>query len=240
MASVSLLQLRNSAKSYCGLSSSLGQQSNIPDDRWNTWVNESYNEFHTFVVRRDTGLFLSSSTSTVAQGSNTIALPDAGVIVKGVDRSIDNSGNVSSWVDVPRLQFRDRNVANNSFYVAMYPGIPWVRYDLRGTNVFLTPAQSAPALYQVWMYPSAGTLVNDTDTIADDGHMWSQYITIDVALKALTSQGRTDEMPALMQTKQDMRNTIATMGADRDYGEPKQAGSRRMRNNGGGFFGGGF
>ena len=236
----SLLQLRNSAKARVGLSSSLGQQSNIPDQLWNDWINESNNEFHTFVVRRDTGLFLSSTLYTVTAGNNTFSLPDAGVIVKGVDRSLNNSTSSLSWIDVPRLQFRDRNIANSSFYLSLYPGVPWVRYDLRGTSVWLTPASSAAALYQLWAYPSATQLTADSDTIPDDGHMWSQYITIDVALKALTAQGRTDEMPALMQMKQDMRNTIATMGSDRDYGEPKQAGSRRLRGGGYGSGWGGF
>jgi len=232
---MSLLQLRNRVKAACDMSGSTTSDNFIPDDEWTQMINASLGEFNELLVRLDVKTYLTSSIFTVSAGQATQPLPSqvsdhSGngasscpvdfLAAKGLDRSLDNSGKPGTWANCCRLSdWNARNAGNNSFYLAM--PLTLARYEIVGSNIQFFPPQLAPAMYQLWWYPDAPTLVQDSDWI-DNQRYWSQYIVADVAIKALTKEESDPSMWVMM--KQQLLNRIESMGSDRDFATPSQAG----------------
>lgn len=228
-----LLQLRNDCKAQSDMSGSTGPDGFIPDGEWNQYINGSLAEFTELVVRSNSSFYLTSSQFSVAGSANTAPLPSDFWVMKGLERSFDGSSQPGSWYDVHRMPWEERNYGNTAFTVLW--GQPWARYALQGTNVFLAPPTAAAGLYQIWYYPKAPVLVNDSDTF-DDQRYWYEYVVVDVAIKAKSKQE--DDVSVLMARKQALTDRIELMAADRDFSEPDVIG--RRGNGYGNRFGGGW
>jgi hypothetical protein len=229
MSGPNLLQIRNAAKDRADMSGSTTSDQLIPDPTWNQYINASLAEYHDLVVRNDVRFYLTSASFTIAQGQNTQPLPSNFMVANGFERSYDGSGTPGTWYDVPKFPWRERNWGNNS-YVSLLM-LPWVRYNIAGTQIIVTPQVSAGGLYQLWYYPGPPVLVNDTDTMMDldapgygDDRFWWEYIVVDVAMKAL--QKEESDVSVLMAQKAAITARIEVMGSDRDYSVPEQIGRR--------------
>ena len=231
--STTLLQLRDACKDRADMSGSTGPDQFIPDPTWNQYINASFAEFHDIVVRNDVRFYLTSSQFAIPQGSNTQALPADFMIADGVERSWDNSGLQSTWYDIYKFPWRERNWGNNPYWSLLLP--PQVRYNIAGNNLVFQPNANASGLYQLWYYPIAPVLVNDSDTF-DDQRYWFEYVIVDVAMKAL--QKEESDVSVLMAQKANLTSRIQLMGADRDFAWPEQIGRRGNGNPGNGFGGG--
>jgi hypothetical protein len=252
MGGPTLLQIRNAAKDRADMSGSTTSDQLIPDSTWNQYINASLGEYHDLVVRNDVRFYLTSSIFTLAPGQNTYPLPVNFMVANGFERSYDGSGTPGTWYDVPKFPWRERNWGNNSYISLLM--LPWVRYNIYGTNIMITPQISAAGLYQLWYYPQPPVLVADTDSMfsldapgygtmgGGDDRSWWEYVVVDVAIKAL--QKEESDVSVLMAQKQGLMARIELMGSDRDFAEPEQIGRRGPSNGGyggpGNIMGGGF
>lgn len=229
MTGPTLLQIRNAAKSRADMSGSTTSDQLVPDLEWNQYINASLAEYHDLVVRNDVRFYLTSSQITFQPGQNTQPLPTSFMTANGFERSYDGSGTPGTWYDVPKFPWRERNWGNNS-YVSLLM-LPWVRYNIYGTNLIVTPAISAAGLYQLWFYPLQPVLVADSDTLLDtdapgygDARYWWEYVVVDAAIKAL--QKEESDVSVLLQQKSFLLARIELMGSDRDFANAEQIGKR--------------
>jgi hypothetical protein len=209
-------------------------------------INASLAEFQELLIRNDVKYFLTSSIFQLNQGQNTFPLPSQVTpnntgngstslpvdfaVSMGLDRSLDGSGSPGTWFTVQRNSWRERNRGNNAYWLALPQAT--ARYDIVGNNVMFFPPQLASGLYQLWWYPSAPVLVNDSDWV-DGAFFRTEYVIVDANIKFLIQEESLDTAQLWMARKNELAARIETMASDRDYSTPLQAGSMEGDQGGG-------
>lgn len=237
--SVTLLETRNAVRARADMSGSAGPDQFVQDPELNGYINASLAEFNDIIISKNLRNYVTSSQFSLTPTSNSYPLSSSFYKLEGVDRLIsgDPTSTTAQWYDVFAASFKERNAFNSPYAPLYYP--PFVRYLLIGNTLTFVPAQSCQGTYQIWWYPKAPVLVNDSDTY-DDTQYWWEYIVVDSAIKCL--QKEESDVSVLLAQKEALKQRINQMAADRDYGQPQQVGNRAMRmgNGFGSPFGGGF
>ena len=223
--SVTLLQTRTAARQRADMDGTSESDSFVSDTELNGYINASLAEFNDIVVSKNLDNYLTSSQFTLTT-TNTYALSSSFYKLAGVDRLLNGSASslTAQWYDVHKFSFNERNFGNNAFVPVFYP--PFCRYRIIGNNLTFLPAASCAGTYQIWWYPKSPVLAADGDSY-DDTQYWWEYVVVDVAIKMLSKEE--SDVSVLMAQKEQLKERIHAMTADRDYGEPEQVGGRAMR-----------
>lgn len=181
----------------------------VSDSELNGYLNSSISELYDLLVATNGEYYLSSSTSTISNGTSTITLPTDFLKLKGVD--FYTGGR---WVEIDSFNFNERNLDTVNFSIC---GVE-VRYMVQGANLRLIPESNAGGQYRIWYTPKPSTLSLDADSF-DGINGWEEYVVVDAAIKMLLKEE--SSVTALMEIKQALKKRIESSATKRDSARPK-------------------
>lgn len=200
-----LLQLRTRARQKADMENS----EFVSDSELNTYINSGIQELYDLLVATNSDYYLSSTTSTISNGTDTIALPADFLKLKGVD--FYTGGR---WVELDSFNFNERNMDSVNFSIA---GVE-VRYMLQGSNLRLIPSSDAGGQYRIWYIPTPTELSLDADSFSGING-WEEYAVVDAAIKCLMKEE--SSVSTLMEVKAALRKRIQDSAPKRDSARPK-------------------
>jgi len=183
----------------------------VSDTELVSYINSSYSALYDLLVSRFEQYYTLKSEFTVAQGSNTQALPADFYKLEAVDFKIG-----SDWTTVTKWNLMDRNRRRQLLRLD-YRNINPRQYRVVGNNIEFLPEDSADGDYRIWYTPRLTRLSADTDTI-DAVNGWEEYIVVDAAIKMLNKEE--SDVSALLIEKRELEERIEAMAENRD-GEPE-------------------
>jgi len=216
---VTFLSLREQARTR----SDMTYSNFVSEDELKLFVNGSIKELYDLLVGSYADFYTADAYQfTIEDSSNTLSLPSDFYKLRGLDRSLDNSGADTSWYTVNNFNFQQRN-AYNQLSVALNGRVyPYVKYrvmgsaDLSGNGYLqLIPQQSAAGLYRMWYIQRCPDLVDDEDEFNGISG-WEEYVVVDVAIKML--QKEESDASALVAQKANLKKRIEQMSSERDAG----------------------
>lgn len=204
------MELRNNARQLADMVGS----NFITDAGFNTFINDSIDEFWDLVVIANEGYGQLSTTLTVASGAVSTNLPSDFYKLRGVDDL--NQG--PDPITVHPYNFTERN--DYTSYYNLFDSYPTSRvtYTLINNTIEFRPTSNAPGSYKIHYIPVAPTLVLDADTI-DTIAGWHDLIQIDTAIKAL--QKEEGSTTVLERRKAAIIDRMEKMVKSRDMGRPR-------------------
>lgn len=205
-----LLELRNNARQLADMVGSTF----ITDATFNTFINDSIDEFWDLVVIANQGYGQTSSTITVSSGASSASLPADFYKLRGVDDL--NQGQ--DPITVHPYNFAERN--DFTTYYNLFDTYPTSRvtYAIIGNSIEFKPTSNAPGSYRLHYITVAPTLTADGDTI-DTISGWHDLVQIDAAIKALQKEEASTTV--LERRKAAIIERIETMVPNRDMGRPR-------------------
>ena len=219
-------------------------------DEWNSYINQSLFElFDLLTAKYGEDYFLASPYTIETTGAKNYALPDGSAAfavggvtppavykMLGVDCGVAVGNN--AWVTLPRYNWIDRNRFVYPQLQANALGVFNLSYRQMGNQLYFIPNPSAGQFIQIWYVPIMTMLLQDTDMLSFSISGWSEYVILDVAIKALIKEESYEQAQAWAVKKAEMLVRIETTAANRDAGQPNTVSDTRT--NTGFFDGGGF
>lgn len=205
---VTLADLRSRAKQRADMENS----SFIEDAEWNVMINSSVAELHDILIAAQGEDYkLESYEFTTVSGTDEYNLPDDFYKLCGVDVKLSDN----TFYTIKKFNRNERNRFSQSGVWEVY-GAPMMRYRLWGSKLKLTPIPDAARVVRMWYQPKSVELVNDADEF-DDINAYSEYVVVDVAIKALTKEE--SDVQVLLLQKEALRQRLIQMSQNRDVGE---------------------
>ncbi len=184
----------------------------IDDATLNGWINKSVKTLVDIIVSKYGEDYYSSTyTFTTTTNTDLYNLPPDFYKLLGIEAKL--SGN--DWIELLRLNFRNRNIYNYSPFYAGY--IDYPKYKLQGSQILLRPVPQAGMEVRIWYVNVPGTLVADGDTF-DFINGWDDFVACDVAIRCLNPEE--SDVSALMAQKAEITERILRTATFRDAGQP--------------------
>lgn len=193
----------------------------ITDSEFNNYINDSWKKLYDLITEAVEDYHLISTAFTISSG-NTYTLPSDFYKLRGVDDL--SSGKPTT---VRKFNFNERNIyadVDLSYSTTEYSD---VFYRVIASTLYILPEDRATRNYKLWYYPKATTMSVDGDTI-DVINGWDDFITVDVAIKALTKEE--SDTTALTGEKREIIERITRLKT-RDEGLPEKVSRVRNRRN---------
>lgn len=160
----------------------------IPDTDWLVYVNWGAEDLYRFMVSIDPALYFSSFDFPLVGGltaNATFALTG----VTGGFRAmhgLDLNPDTTNRRTVPRRNFRERNMGRVGWWSPTLFAIDRC-YDLRGTNLVITPYEFAAGSYRVYYRAAPYNFTSTVDATALDAVLdpYNEWIAIKAARKGL-------------------------------------------------------
>lgn len=214
----------------------------VSDEELVFYINSSIRELYDMLVSTVADYYMKDGYQfTLTDGDEGKDLPEDFYKLRGFERSIDASGDQSSWFTVTQFNFHERN-KYNTITTGLGSAIPWVTYRVMASTdsaqrLMLRPQQNTAGVYQLWYVPKCPELVDDDDSF-DGINGWEEYVVVDAAIKMLQKQE--DDVSVLFAQKKALADRIQAMSADRSQADPEKitdvrGGSGNPYNNNGGF-----
>jgi hypothetical protein len=195
----------------------------IPE--WNTYINQSYFELYDLLVQKYGNDYYVSTFSFPTDGiSQNYPFPNDFYKLLGVDLAINPNNN--AWVTLKRFNFIARNRFIFPNITANYLGVANLQYRPLGNNIEFIPTPASGQTIKLWYIPKMTQLLQDTDQL-DGISGWTEYVAIDVAIKAQRKEESYEAVQALMIMKQSLIDRIESAAENRDAGEPETVSDTR-------------
>lgn len=173
----------------------------VTDSELNAFINGSLKELYDILITAFEGYAVSSQDNTIAS-ANLIALPATFYKLLGVDLITQLPDQLQT---LPRVGWQERNSSRRG-------------YDLRGSNVVITPySWAAGQSFRLYYVPVISTLALDADAF-DGVDGWEDYVIADACIKVLAKAER--DASIFMAQKQGLLDRISAASKNRDAGEP--------------------
>jgi hypothetical protein len=186
----------------------------VTDAEVNKYINASYAELYDILVSRFDDYFSTTATFTLSGGANSYALPSDFYKARGLDLQV----NGSDWATVRAFNFQERNARGRATSRLAY-GFRNVTYRVMGSNLKFLPEDNAAGTYRFWYIPRFTPLASDSSQMGDVLD-FEEYVVVDAAIKCLIKEE--SDPSALMAIKEQLKQRILSMAADRDVGEPEK------------------
>lgn len=192
----------------------------------NRLINQGITEYYDLLIASGEDYYLSSTTISTISTTDTYALTNDFLAIKGIDINLGGQQFFSGI----RFNWADRNLYKLT-------GTGWfydqpVYYDLRGQNIVLMPAPGGVYSVTVWYYPVPPVLSNLSDTL-DGVNGWDELVTLSVAIKLLTREESFDAADRLKQDYATCKARIQSRASKRNAGEPPRVTDVRRGNRAG-------
>lgn len=186
----------------------------IADTSWLTFINRGIESLWRLVTSLDQSLYFTASSSFALVGTESGASKDLTSFTPKFRaiHGLDLSPGTSSRATVRRRPFQERNASTG-------PIGPWVPgpfvpdrgWELRGTNLVITPWERAGGTYQLLYLgaPTAMTISPDS-TLDVQLEQWAEYISLFAARRALgIEESQYEECgQRLLELKQEITDTL--------------------------------
>jgi hypothetical protein len=229
----------------------------LTTDEWNFGLNQSAYELYDILVTHfGDNYFLAPFLLITLTGNQSYPIPDGtnypinGVNSPALYKLVGLDANVSGaapginagWVPVARMNWSDRD------RFTTFPGqagalnnIYEMSYRPMGSQIFIFPP-NVNQLLRMSYVPMLPQMLLDTDMMPFSISGWSEYVIVDMAIRALLKEESFDQAAALGQRKAALLERIETTASNRDAGEPNCVSNIRAVSGDPGFsgYGGGF
>lgn len=179
----------------------------IGSAEWNRYINEAISELYDAVLAVNPHYYVRSFPFTLSS-VNTLdltTLTGGFYKLRGVDYLPSANGRA---ITLHPFNFAERN---RQGYRA---------YALEGSNLMILPNTNFAGNYTIWYTGIAPVLVGESDPLDMILDVWSEYITVTVAIAGATKEE--SPIDALSQQKALLMERVGKAAANRD-GEPAQA-----------------
>jgi len=190
------------------------------------YINQSYGELQD-ILEKATGnyYFLDGYEFVTEVNKRDYDLPADFYKLGGVDLVIG-----TDKYSIPRYNFIERNLYENTS-LHLWNGTPFLHYELLQNSIRLLPAPTAVYNITLWYSKRLSTLTKESDKMSNIIiRDWSEYITIDAAIKILNKkllnlppqqmQGTQAVITNLQGQKASMSERLKEMVENRDWGAP--------------------
>lgn len=234
----------------------------LTTDEWNFYINQSAAELYDILVDKyGEDYFFAPPLIINLTGVQSYPLPDGSNYpingipspalykLNGIDANVSGGapGPNAGWVPLARTNWSDRD------RYTTWPGqagalnnIYQMSYRTMGNQLFLFP-QNQNMLIQVWYVPIVAQMLLDTDMMPYSISGWSEFVIVDVAMKAMIKEESLEKWNALAGIKSALIERIEDTASNRDVGQPNSVSNVRATMGdpgfsswGNGFGGGGF
>jgi hypothetical protein len=192
----------------------------------NRLINQGITEFYDLLIASGEDYYLSSTTIATVSTTDTYALTNDFLAVKGVDINLGGQQYFSGL----RFNWADRNLYKLAGTGWFY-GQP-VYYDLRGQNIVFMPAPQGIYTITVWYYPVPPVLSALSDTL-DGVNGWDELVTLSAAIKMLKREESFDAADRLVADYAACKARIQSRASKRNAGEPPRVTDIRRGNRAG-------
>lgn len=179
----------------------------VATTEWNRYINEAISELYDLVIAVNPHYYVRSFPFALSS-VNTLdltTLTGGFYKLRGVDYLPSATGRA---ITLHPFIFSERNKQG------------YRAYALEGSNLLILPNSNFAGSYTIWYTAVAPTLTVDGDTLDMILDVWSEYITVTVAIAAATKEE--SPIDALSQQKALLIERVNKAAANRD-GEPAQA-----------------
>jgi hypothetical protein len=187
------------------------------------YINASYGELYDILVSRFEDYYLKSDpvtglppTFTLSGGTYTYALPSDLYKLRGLDVQVSGA---TDWATIPRFNFDERNSISRTVN-RLQMGLKSLSYRVIGSKLYVLPEDQAAGTYRLWYIPRLTKLAVDADDVAGTVMDFEEYIIVDAAMKCLLKEE--SDVTVLMAVKEQLRQRILAMSANRDAGSPER------------------
>jgi hypothetical protein len=177
------------------------------------YANQGVTELYELLMTSGQDYLLASATVTTANTVDTYPLPFAFMAVKGIDINLGGQ----QQFDGTRANWSERNLYK-LIGTGWYFGRP-VRYDLRGSNLWVQPVPQGAYTITVWYWPTAPQLASPAQTI-DCVNGWEEVISLSGAEKLARREESFDLADRLHAMLLEAKQRVKNMAPKRNYGEP--------------------
>lgn len=153
---------------------------NISDADLLLWINQGIAEYRDICITADPWFFHTSSSVSATAGTSAYALPATFVYALGVDVLINGR-----TFPIERMQPQERIGPNSPSFIGFY-GVPFTRYDVRGSNLVFDPDPGTNT-YTLHFSPTQTDLAAPADTF-DGITGWEDYVVTFAVIRALDRQ----------------------------------------------------
>lgn len=175
---VTLLQLRNSAKDRADMSGS----TRIDDNQWNEYINKSKDALYDLLISAYGADYYANSTPTVVTvvtGVDTYSLPTDFYKLNLLEYKIDNN----TYRTLYPFSLATKNKQNYYNYFSNAE----MKYKIHGNKLIIHPMPQSGAVLNMWYTPLSTNLTGDADPL-DGFNGWEEFIILDVAIKSARSE----------------------------------------------------
>lgn len=225
--------------------------STISTQEWYSYVNQSLQELYATLCQCNDDWNAVQYQFTLSGGDppgNTLTIGPGTSVPnfykpRGVWRMLTVTPSLR-WAPLRRLaNLIERNQYVGPTISLLYGQIPSA-WNLYGNQLEILPPASSAGTYNLLYVPTLPTLVNPTDTIDQywlTVNGWQEFVTYDVAGKALVKEESLDTAQICFAQAQQVKRRVIEEATPRDDSEPGQIGDvMRVRENFGlGGWGGG-
>jgi len=185
----------------------------ISDAELTSFINASYSELYDILVSRFEDYYTTSTTSTVASGASSFAVPADFYKLRGVDRQV---GSNTDYYALLKFNFNQRNRRNRGLQRNL-SGQFDTKYRLVGGNVELIPEGGVAGTYKIWYVPTFTALSADGDTL-DGVNGWEDFVIVDACIKCLEKEE--SSTTTFEKQKAGLEKRIEKMAMQRDFDQP--------------------
>jgi hypothetical protein len=208
-----LAEMRDGAKELADLTDT----DFVTDARWNVWVNQGVKRLFGLVATAFAEHFFEEHDFTLTSTEDGARF-DLGDLDSPFmfARGVDKDPGTANACPVRRFNFSERNSSTSKTRLLRW--VPDRTYRVMGSVLMVQPWQQAAGNYRLYYVGRPALLVDDDDTIPDVLELWSEFVEIFAALKALGKEETdTGDLGAQLGL---IRADIELQASTRDEGEP--------------------
>jgi len=194
------------------------------------FVQQSQLELYDLLLTKySTDYFVDSPFLITTDGVNdTFALPPNFYKLLGLDLQLSGTPGDPRGFYIPLRPFNwsERIRYSTPYVQAVYPGVAYPRYRIRGNLLWLAPVPNAALTLRLWHAPRLVLPQADTDII-DGVSGWEDMIALDAAIKM--RQKEESDVSVLAAQKSAMMSRIESAAENRDENGPYVVADTRNR-----------
>ncbi len=219
-------QVKLNARRYSDMENS----SFVSDAELTIYCQTSHQELYDILLTTyGPDYFVASPSLITTDGvSDTFSLPADFYKLLGVDLQVSGTAGAPTGYYIPLRPFNwsERIRYSVPYVAAVYPGVAYPRYRLRGNLLWMVPLPKASQTLRMWYAPRLQVATSDTDSV-DGISGWEDYISVDAAIKM--KQKEDSDASLLEMMKKSLLDRIQMMAENRDENGPLVTADTRNR-----------
>ena len=188
----------------------------VPDSELTSWINDSGEDLYGQMVENDQFRFEAESALNIVSGTAEYSLPADFYKLNAVDLRLGS--NNDDWYSIRPFTNADRNRLGHR-YSSSARDLNALRYQLRGSQIRITPTPSSGYTGRLLYVPTLAELSADGDTFPTGFPPgFTRWVIHDVAVKCLLKEE--SDASQLMADRDRIGMRLLSEMKERDLNEP--------------------